>query len=296
MGSRKKTNDAPFSPPRMRRLAAYLAGPGRPLTFALLLIAGFGLGTWGVLIYVWPRRLARDYIVARDNVAITPQPGWIHSDVRAEVFRGASLDGPLSILDDNLPERISDAFSLHPWVAKVVSVSRKPMARMAVELVYRRPVCMVEVPGEPLPVDVEGRLLPSGDFSPVEKSSYLRLTGIDTVPMGPPGQPWGDGRVVGGAEIAAALGDGWRELKLDRITPVPRLPTAAADEPTYQLFTRGGTRILWGLAPGSKGPEELPPAEKVARLRRYAADHETLEGNGGPQTLDIRLLPPGKGR
>ena len=262
----------------------------------MLLIAGFGLGAWGVLHYVWPGGSPREYIVTQDKVAITPQPGWIHSDVRAEVFRNASLDGPLSILDDNLPERISNAFSLHPWVAKVVSVSRKPMARMVVELVYRRPVCMVEAPGEPLPVDVEGRLLPSGDFSPVEKSSYLRLVGIDTVPMGPAGQPWGDGRVVGGAEIAAALGDAWRELRVDRIAPVPRPPTAAADEPTYQLFTRGGTRIFWGLAPGSKGPEELPPAEKVARLLRYAADHGTLEGNGGPQTLDVRLLPPGKRR
>ena len=294
MGARKKTNETYLPLAWIRRLAAYVSGPGRTLTLALLLIAGFGLGTWGVVHYVLPR-LAREYIVTQDKVAITPQPAWIHSDVRAEVFRNASLDGPLSSLDDGLSERISNAFSLHPWVAKVVSVSRKPMARMVVELVYRRPVCMVETPGEPLPVDVEGRLLPSGDFSPVEKSSYLRLVGIDTAPMGPAGQPWGDGRVVGGAEIAAALGDAWRELKVDRIAPLPRLPTAA-DEPTYQLLTRGGTRIFWGLAPGSKGPEELPPAEKLARLLRYAADHGTLEGNGGPQALDIRLLPPGKGR
>ena len=261
----------------------------------MLLIAGFCLGTWGVLSFVLPRRLAAEYIVTQDKVVITPPPGWIHSDIRAEVFRDASLDGPLSILDESLGERISNAFSLHPWVAKVVWVRKKAPAQMEVALEYRRPVCMVEVPGEPLPVDVEGRLLPSGDFSPVEKSSYLRLTGIDTVPMGPAGQPWGDGRVVGGAEIAAALGDAWRELRGSGSRASPRLPATVGDEPTYQVFTRGGTRILWGLAPGSKGPEELPPAEKVARLLRYKADHETLEGNGGPQTLDIRLLPPGKG-
>ena len=237
------------------------------------------------------------YIVARDNVAITPQPGWIHSDVRAEVFRGASLDGPLSILDDNLLERISNAFSLHPWVAKVVSVSRKPMARMAVELVYRRPVCMVEAPGEPLPVDVEGRLLPSGDFSPVEKSSYLRLTGIDTVPMGPAGQPWGDGRVVGGAEIAAALGDAWRELKLDRITPVPRPPTAVRPTSRPINCSLAAARGFSGaLPPGARGRRSFRRRRRSPDCVRYAADHETLEGNGGPQTLDIRLLPPGKGR
>ena len=172
----------------------------------MLLIAGFGLGAWGVLNFVWPRRLARQYIVTQDKVAITPQQNGFTATCGAEVFRDASLDGPLSILDDSLLERISNAFSLHPWVAKVVSVSRKPMARMEVKLEYRRPVCMVEAPGEPLPVDVEGRLLPSGDFSPVEKSSYLRLTGIDTVPMGPAGQPWGDGRVVGGAGDCRGVG------------------------------------------------------------------------------------------
>ncbi len=236
MAARKKTNDAPFSMAWMRRVAAYLWGPGRPWALALLLLAVFVLGWAAAWEYVWNRRLARvylvpraddpardddparrlaaEYIVTQDKVAITPPPGWIHSDVRAEVFRDASLDGPLSILDDGLLERISNAFSLHPWVAKVVSVSRKPMARMEVKLEYRRPVCMVEAPGEPLPVDVEGRLLPSGDFSPVEKSSYLRLTGIDSVPMGPAGQPWGDGRVVGGAEIAAALGDAWPGIAL----------------------------------------------------------------------------------
>ena len=105
------------------------------------------------------------------------------------------------VLDDNLPERVAHAFSLHPWVAKVGLVRRLSPARLEVELVYRRPVCMVEVREGPLPVDGQGVLLPSDDFSPVEKEHYPRLTGIDTMPMGPVGQRWGDGRVVGGAEL-----------------------------------------------------------------------------------------------
>ena len=101
--------------------------------------------------------------------------------------------------------------------------------------------------------------------------------------------------MAGGAEIAAALADVWRQLKLERIVALPRAASATV-EPTYQLLTRGGTRIAWGLAPSSKGSEEIPAAEKVARLLQYVADHGTLDGRDGPQELDVRALPPARGK
>ena len=108
-------------------------------------------------------------------------------------------------------------------------------------------------------------------------------------------RPWGDPRVVGGAEIAAALAEVWQPWRLERIVPSPRAP-AGTVEPTYQLVTRGGTRILWGLAPDSKASGEISAAEKVARLRQYLADHATFEGRDGPQELDVRTLPAAKGK
>jgi hypothetical protein len=155
---------------------------------------------------------------------------------------------------------------------------------------------MVQVPpGDLLPVDAEGVLLPNGDFSPLEKQGYPCLAGIDTRPMGPPGQRWGDGRVVDGAEIAAAVGPAWQLLKLFRIQPCPRPAAAAAEEPAYELFTRAGTPILWGPPPGSKAPDDLRTAEKVGRLLRYAAEHGGLDAPEGTRQLDIRTLPPSKG-
>jgi hypothetical protein len=293
----KKPAKTSFLPAWLKKLVAYLWGPGRTLVIIVLLIAGLAIGTIAVWHYVGPHAISSgQYTITQDRVFITPQPGWIHTDVRGEVFRDASLDGPLSILDEDLPKRISRAFAMHPWVAKVGPVRPSSPARIDVELVYRRPVCMVEVPGEPLPVDGEGVLLPNGDFSPVEKSSYPRLTGIDTGPIAPAGKSWGDGRVVGAAEIADAFGAVWQQLKLDRLAVVPRAPIDAGGEPSYYLYTRGGTRIFWGLAPGSKSPSELPTAEKLARLLQYVTDHGTLEGNGGPQELDIRTLPSAKAK
>jgi hypothetical protein len=255
-----------------------------------VLVVGIFLGLWyaawnGVRRHVLH---SADYWLTSYNVEITPLPNWIRSDIRAEVFRDASLDGPLSIMDAHLTDRIAAAFSLHPWVAEVRRVTKYHPARVRAELVYRKPVCMVEVPGRLLPVDERGVLLPAADFSQVEAREYPCLVGIRTVPVGPAGEHWGDARVVGAAEIAAVFGAAWQELKLDRIVPLGPVRLAPGEEHTYALFTRGGTRILWGRAPGTDMPGETPAVDKVARLRNYAKEHGALDDPRGPQQIDVR--------
>jgi hypothetical protein len=278
-------------PATLKRLISYLTGRGRSTAIAVLLGAGF-IGGWYM---VWREvrghvLSSRAYRVGPQELEITPLPEWIHSDIRGEVLRSATLDGPLSIMDDNLAERIAGAFSLHPWIAKVRRVTKHHPARVTVEVEYRRPVLMVEVPGGLLPVDVQGVLLPKGDFSPVEQSRFPRLARIDTAPLGTAGEFWGDPRVVGAAEIAAALGQTWLELKLTQIVPSASPVSGIPEDYVYTLLTRSGTRIVWGRAPGRNVPGELPPAEKIARLKQYVVTHGTLEGRGGPQELDLRVL------
>jgi hypothetical protein len=270
-------------------LISVLRGPAGPFVWVALLV----LVLFGAWYLVWLKVgegvLSSDqYVLGPQQVEIA-QPEWIHTDVRSEALRNASLDGPLSIMDDRLTERIANAFKLNPWVAKVVQVSKLPGARVKVELVYRRPVCMVEVPGDLLPVDVHGVLLPytRDDFSSIDKSRYPRLVSIDTAPVGTVGECWGDVRVVGGAEIAAVLGEVWEELNLQQIVPSAPLATGVGEEPTYTLVTRRGTRVPWGRAPGTDAPGELPAADKVARLLKYTQQHGTLEGANGPQELHI---------
>jgi len=294
--SAKKTSSKRKSatvPPQLKSLIHLLLGRGRPVVLAVL-IAGLCFGLWYA---VWQRvredvLSSEQYWLTLEDVQITPLPVWVHRDIRAEVFRDASLDGPLSIMDEELTGRIADAFSMHPWVAKVGRVRKSHPARVEVELVYRHPVCMVQVPGGLLPVDAEGVLLPSGDFSPIEAGRYPRLAGIGTVPVGPAGTIWGDIRVVGGAEIAAAFGPAWEELRLDRIVASTLVDVHHGDEYLYELFTKAGTRILWGRAPGTDMPGELPAADKVALLKKYADEHGRLDGPTGPQELDVRNLHP----
>lgn len=285
----KVTSPTVQLPMPVRKLAAFLWGPGRMWTLAVLMVAALAGACYGAWRTLSDEILAADqYQVTADRIEITPLPRWIRSDVRGEVFHSISLNGPLSIMTPDATKRVANAFSLHPWVAGVVSVSKRHPARIQVELQYRRPVCMVEVPGDLRPVDVRGVLLPRGDFSSYEASHYPRVVGVDSSPIGPPGMWWGDARVVGAAEIANALGEAWGDLKFDRIVAMPHPDSGSRDDCVYELHTRLGSRILWGRAPGVKLPSEPPAEDKVARLRQYAAQYGSLEGMSGPQDIDLR--------
>ena len=118
-------------------------------------------------------------------------------------------------------------------MAKVGGLKRHPKssnpASVKVDLAYRKPVCMVVVPGGLLPVDAEGILLPrgEGDFSPIEATRYPRLEGVDHMPTGPVGSRWTDAKVIGGAEIAAAIGPAWEAFGLHRIVPLAADPAGS---------------------------------------------------------------------
>jgi len=168
-------------------------------------------------------------------------------------------------------------------------------ARVKVDLVYRRPVCMVQSAGELKPVDEEGVVLPSEDFSPVEKSRYLRLVGIESTPLGPVGTRWGDDQVLGGAEIAASLSATWEKWELSRIVTSKPSGAGLRQAASFELVTRNETRIVWGRAPTSEASGQVTIKDKLARLEKYFAEHGTLDGKPGSVLLDLTRPPAGEG-
>ncbi len=254
MSPAKKQDPSSVAPRRKGRRSAWLLA-----LLGMMLLMGVIGGPYLAWRKLKPRILnSPEYRVGPEQVEITPAPAWIHSDIRAEVFRDPALDGPLSLMDDRLTEQIAQAFSLHPWVAKVTRVTKRhPVATnptaVKVELVYRQPACMVEVSGGVLAVDAEGVLLPSEDFSPIEATRYPHLAGVDRKPAGPPGRPWGDAKVVGGAEIAAAFGPAWEVMRLQRIVP---LAAGAAAAPR---------KMGWASRSAEPGSRFLPSSRAPAR-------------------------------
>lgn len=263
--------------------------PLRRLAVAGLLVAALSSGGYAA----W--RAVREHVVASeqyevtvDSVTITPPPTWVRSDVKAEVVRDAGLDGPLSILDERLSQRLYEAFEAHPWVAKVERVIKHAPNAVEVELAYRRPVLMVQVPDGLLPIDAEGVQLLTRDFSPLEAGRYPRLTEIEVATGPPAGTRWSDPRVVAAARLAAVLIDAWEELGLHRMALAGEPAAASGNLFEFDLFTKSGTRVRWGAAPTAEASEQKIAADKLARLKRYHADRGDLEGPHGPQEIDLR--------
>lgn len=278
--SAKKARDKDMSSAPAARFGLP-SGPARRLLLGLLLV-GFLIGGTAVLwerVRGWVLR-SPDYCLTVQQVETTPQPEWIRSDIRDEVFHHPMLDGPLSILDPELPYHIAQAFALHPWVAKVRGVRPHFPAGVTVDLEYRRPVCVVEqvLDGavELRPVDAEGVVLPKNEFSATALGQYPRLADIHTSPVGSEGTRWGDARVLGAAQIAAALGEEWKRLGLEQIVATAA-ERGSPDAWNYELFTRRRTRILWGRGPEQPLANEFPAAEKVRRLKDYVRDHGSLD-------------------
>jgi hypothetical protein len=277
MSARKKKK----STGRIQRLGQWSQGRG----IGLILVLATATGTFVGGYVLWKRFGTRfsirpSYYVQHDDIHITPPPRWVHSDVRREVLRGSELQESAWLFDDDLTKRIADQFLLHPWVAEVTRVTKGHPARLDVELVYRKPVAMVQVRDDDRlrPIDVEGVTLPAKDFSQVEADRYPVIAGVRSTPSGPLGTPWTDSDVQEGAAIAAVLVDDWSKLRLRRIEPVrsSTIPLAPKNR-IYQLITMQGKSIAWGHAPGGESLGELTAEEKLTRLRAHLQRHRSLD-------------------
>src|SRR5262245_9849775 len=115
-----------------------------------LLAAAIVTGSTAAALGLWQKlrphvSAQREYLVDVRELEVTPPPKWIRANVKAEVLRDAGLPPQISILDERLKETLTQAFSLHPWVAVVEKVETSYPARITVAIAYRRPVAMVEV-------------------------------------------------------------------------------------------------------------------------------------------------------
>jgi hypothetical protein len=150
-------------------------------------------------------KLARDhlrhdqrYTIAFADIDCEPPPGTERGDFLDDVQYRSSLPNDLSLLDEDLAERLSGAFARHPWVAKVEAVETSSPRRVHVTLHYRVPVLAVRCDGQLRAVDAQGIVLPataSVTGLPVYQGTAKRPN--------PAGSPWGDTEVEAAARAAA---------------------------------------------------------------------------------------------
>jgi len=257
---------------------------------------------WGIVIVLmfvganvfWDR--FGDQIIGATRFALVPDsldlgelPPWIHHDVRPEILLISFSDKRGNVLQRNVLSRVASAAEQHPWIKNVENLRKTYPNEIRAAVVWRQPVAMVRIAGGLLPVDAEGVLLPSRDFTPVEAAQYPRIVGLDTLPAGPAGQNWGDARVVQAASLAGLLLADWRKYGLHHIEWKPENPRNST-EFEFVVVTQSGSRIIWGHAPSVPVVREASPDDKLNRLRVYYKEHGSFDGIDGPQEIDVRPL------
>ncbi|WP_145365940.1 cell division protein FtsQ/DivIB [Stratiformator vulcanicus] len=225
----------------------------------------------------------RDIQIAGDRPSLVPH------DLLEQVVGTNALDESFSILDPTLAPRLSEAFERHPWISDVTRVTKDFPPRVEVFALFRRPIAMIDTGDGLFPVDANAVVLPTEDFDLAAARRFPLVKNVSSKPSEPAGVKWDDPAVLGAARIAEALTPVWDELGLTSI----RAPRRLSEQDRlvdlhFELDTVGGSRILWGRAPGSGHPGELTIAQKIGRLKKYLSDFGKFDKPAGPYEIDIR--------
>jgi hypothetical protein len=191
------------------RSRASRRGSEQPRTLAALVRVGTLLlvviGVLGgiVLLGRWGLEQLRDrpqYQVALTEVDCAAPPGLSRHDFLDEVRYYSGLPERVSILDEQLAERLRVAFAAHPWVADVGEVTITPPRQVRVELTLRTPVLAVRWNDALRAVDRHGVLLPAR--APTRGLPVYEAKARP--PQGREGTRWGDADLEREADRLAA--------------------------------------------------------------------------------------------
>jgi hypothetical protein len=247
---------------------------------ASVLVLGYLAWTmWGA------KKLDKTYYALQlVNIEVTLQPKWIRSNVAEEVYLGSNLKD-VSVLDRHASATIARAFDSHPWIRNTLRVQKSAGGKVKVDVEYRQPIAMVYYDAKSssakknpsdsqlqfLPVDREGVLLPTQDFSSEQVLDHLIIYAPGATPMGLIGGPFGDNRITEAVKLCELLAPLRRELKLERvyIDADPRAPNSNRWLLEIGSVSQKGAparRYVWGHAPGQESSNEPLADVKLARL------------------------------
>ncbi len=271
--------------------------PGGALLFAVFTLIVLGYFGW---YYYGAEHLDQAlYSLRLEKLSVTPQPDWIKTKVADEVYRNGRLDR-ISLLDPRATASIAQAFETHHWVRTTSRVSKSVGEKVAVDLIYRRPVAMIYVEKQSndpqtgdvqagfFPIDNEGTMLPTGDFTKDDVRKYFIIYAQNAHPAGDIGLPYGDVRIMEALSLCEFL-EKYREPYGLEVIEIHQDNLTSGPSPwSLSAFTRDKRReIIWGHAPRLENSGELPADEKLKRLLAWLAQPLPTDTNE-IQTIDLR--------
>lgn len=210
-------------------------------------------------------------------LSVNRPPAWIKTDVRKVAIQESRLQ-EIKLGEPRALEQVAASFAVQPWVKSVKKI-QKTAAGIHVDLLYRKPVALVEIGDDALfPVDDEGVLLDSRDFTgPNAELNYWRVSMPSPITNGLlAGYLWDDMRVNDSVLIANAWNGNQTETGLMRIVNRSQPTRDRMRLQAYELWTLNGTIVIWGNPPGHEVSGEATAAEKIEAIRSYAVKNGPL--------------------
>src|SRR5262249_44728639 len=197
-----------------------------------------------------------------------PEPAKFLSEVR---YLG-EFPERVSLLDDELPRRLKEAFERHGWVESA-KVAIGPGKRITAQLAFRTPVLTVRFADGVRTVDASGVLLPRS-----AQTQGLPALSWAKAPAGGAGKPWGEANVEAAAKGAGVLHPRQAMLRL------MALEYDAEGKLALRHHPESWPVILWGRPPGEEAEGEPAASEKLQRLLKFC---DSPAGWGDPNRRSV---------
>lgn len=268
-------------------------------TFLLHPAVWFMVAT-GLLIYVatsqWQQHRSHllvdsHYAIDKSNIRVNPPaPDWLDRPLKSVVNELGNSQS--SLLDPYIVPDTHDYLANLPWIRNV-NLVEKSLQGIDIELQYRQPVAFVELDRHTaVPVDQDGKifdrkLLNETQFRVMRQNlmriSLRRLNRRSNAIV--PWQTWPDARVPLATQLCNYLQPVGKDLELFRVVSYDLPDPNSA--PRLQVWTRDGTVVIWGSAPGIELAGEASAQEKILAIRKFVADNGPLSKFNRRNALDI---------
>jgi len=244
------------------------------------------------------------YALKQENIHLTNSPPWLKTNVVEEVYQGSGLNR-MSLLDDQTAAVVARAFDTHPWIRRTYRVQKMAGGQMMVNVEFREPVAMVHCQTDPdetsgmptsesfLPVDGEGVLLPTKDFSQGDIANYILVyaKNIRASDHRRVGTPLGDSQIGEAIQLCRLLAPIRNEANILSVYVYPARRLGKGKW-SLEIATKGGPRILWGSAPGLEGLDEPTSHLKMKRLLEIVSQRELWTQPEFDLSDSVSMEPP----
>ncbi len=237
-------------------------------------------------IQLWEQH--RDRIVDPDRNSISAEEVQINLPpklFRADLLADLHIDvlNKASLADRELVPLTAEYLGAVPWIKKINRIEKSANG-LEIDLSYRLPVALIEVANRiAAAVDAEGTVFDPSLLVPIDNSDeqieLLRISmpqvnlANSTAQQTRPTDP----RIEHACRLCEFLLPVSKVLELYRVVTYD-LPARKPDSkpPQLELWTRNGTRVVWGSAPGYEQAHESSHEVKLAALREFISTNGSL--------------------